>query len=161
MLEESLPEGHELQFYDDSSVSLATVYRLENCLDRVTQRKVWLDSGAFIVIDQTEALVAVDVNFGKSTAKKDEERSSLAVNCEAAVEIARQIRLRNLAGIILVDFINMKKEESYAQLRSVIEQACAADPCRMLFVDFTTLGLGEFTRKKRRLPVVDQMIKMK
>ncbi len=146
-----------VEYYEDKDISLSVLFRLESTMDRLRQRKVWLDSGAFLVIDRTEALVAVDVNFGKSLLKKDEEESCFQVNREAAIEIARQIRLRNLAGIIIVDFINMREESNYERLRDVIAKACADDPCRLQLVDFTRLGLAEFTRKKTSIPIVDQL----
>ena len=146
-----------VRLYSDPSVSLSTLYRIESCLQKLTQKKVWLDSGAYIVIDQTEAMVCIDVNFGKSEHAKDEEQSSFRINCEAAREIARQLRLRNLAGIIVVDFINMRNPDNYEKLREVIKEAGADDPCRLLFVDFTKLGLAELTRKKIQLPVVEQL----
>lgn len=152
-----LSSNVSFEYYDDKDISLSVLYRLETALERLRNRKVWLDSGAFIVIDRTEALVAIDVNFGKSLLKKGEEESCYLVNSEAAIEIINQVRLRNLAGIIIVDFINMLEETNYERLREVIEKACADDPCRMQLVDFTPLGLAEFTRKKTSLPVTDQL----
>jgi ribonuclease G len=152
-----IPADIALKYHEDKDVSLSVLYRLETSLDKLRQKKVWLDSGAFIVIDRTEALVSIDVNFGKSLLKKDEEESCFLINSEAARELVHQMRLRNLAGIIIVDFINMKDEKNYERLREVIEEACADDPCRMQLVDFTQLGLAEFTRKKTSRPVVDQL----
>ena len=107
-----------LRKYADPLLPLHKLYNVENELIRILRERVWLDSGAYLVIQPTEALTVIDVNTGKCVQKRKDEEQFLKVNLEAAREIARQIRLRNLSGIIVVDFINMRGEEpvSYTHL---------------------------------------------
>ena len=107
-LEEISPELKEkLRFYQDKLLPLYKLYRVETALDAIQKEKVWLNSGGFLVIQQTEAFVSIDVNSGKYTGKKKMEETFRKINLEAAAEIGRQLRLRNLSGIILIDFINL------------------------------------------------------
>ena len=101
-------ELDKLNFYEDSLVSLSSVYSLKTLLEDALREKVWLKSGGFLIIQQTEAFVCIDVNSGKFIGKKKEQETYRKINLEAAQEIARQLRLRNLSGIILVDFINIR-----------------------------------------------------
>ncbi len=105
-----------IEYYEDSLLPLARLYNLERELDQALQEKIWLKSGGFLVIQQTEAFVAIDVNTGKHSSKKDAEENYKQINREAALEIARQIRLRNLSGMILIDFINMRDCEDRSDL---------------------------------------------
>ena len=98
----------------------------------------------------------IDVNSGKNTSKKDSEEGALKVNLEAAREAARQIRLRNLSGIILVDFINQKEEENTQKLLHEFKYCLAQDPIQTTLVDMTALGLVEVTRKKIRRPLYEE-----
>ena len=112
-LSEFQPDKLEiLKRYQDKLLPLYKLYSLEGVIDEVCHEKIWLKSGGFLVIQQTEAFVSIDVNSGKYTGKKKAEETYRKINLEAAAEIARQIRLRNLSGIILVDFINMEKPGS-------------------------------------------------
>ncbi len=115
------------------------------------ERIVWLRSGAYLVIEKTEAMNVVDVNTGKAIAgkKTEPEAHFLKINCEAAEEVLRQIRLRDLTGMILVDFINMKLETSNQELIRVLQEGCAQDPLGSRFVDLTGLGIAEIVRSKR------------
>ena len=125
-------------------------------LENLIQRRVYLKSGAYLVIDRTEALCAVDVNSGKSGAHagrgRETEDLRFAVNQEAAEEVFHQIRARNLSGMILIDFINMNPEHTELLGRQ-LRQLCEQDPLTMSFVDFTGLGLAELTRKKTGKPL--------
>ncbi len=105
-----------IEYYEDSLLPLARLYNLERELDQALQEKIWLKSGGFLIIQQTEAFVAIDVNTGKHSSKKDAEENYKQINREAALEIARQLRLRNLSGMILVDFINMKNTNDQSEL---------------------------------------------
>ena len=116
-----------------------------------------MKSGANLVIEQTEALVSIDVNSAHSINGRDKEKAVLKVNMEAAEECARQIRLRNLSGMILVDFINMEEKESYDQLMRHLAQATAQDPMQVKVEDLTALGLVEMTRKKVEVPLFRQL----
>ena len=144
-------DREKLSFYDDKNISLSVLYGLESKLRKALQDKVWLDSGAYLVIQPTEALVSIDVNTGKAIAgKHDTEETFFRVNCEAALEIAAQLRLRNLSGIIIVDFIDMKKEEHRKQLLNVLRDELAKDHITTRLIDMTPLGLVEITRQRIR-----------
>jgi ribonuclease G len=119
-------------------------------LEKALKRKVWLKCGGYIVIDQAEALTAVDVNTGKYVGSTNLEDTVLKTNLEAAVEIARQLRLRNIGGIIIVDFIDMSREEHRQQVLEVLEEEIRKDKTKTNILGITQLGLVEMTRKKVR-----------
>jgi len=154
--DENCPERSDiLRRYFDRSVSFATVYSIDKRVREATERKVYLRSGAFIVIDRTEAMSVIDVNSGKSTAGTNPEAEYLKVNLEAAEEIARQIRLRNLSGMIICDFINMKSEGDNKLLLDTLKDCFSADPMQPAVIDMTALGLVEVTRKKVLRPLYE------
>ena len=109
------------------------------------------------MIEPTEAMTVVDVNTGKNTEKKSREETHFKTNLEAADEIALQLRLRNLSGIIIVDFIDMKQEAYQKTLLKHLGDALAKDPVKAVLVDMTALGLVEITRKKIRKPLYEQI----
>jgi len=111
---------------------------------------VWLKSGGYIVIDHTEALVAIDVNTGKYVGKRDFEETVLKINLEAVGEVVRQIRLRDLGGIIIIDFIDMQDESHRRQVLVALERALAGDRAQTHIVSLSPLGLVEMTRKRTR-----------
>lgn len=139
-------------YYEDE-YPLYKLLSLETEITHLLDRRVWLKSGGFLVIEPTEAMVVIDVNTGKSIGKKRQEEHLLKVNEEAAVEIAKQLRLRNLSGIILVDFINMKQTESRDKLIRTLKSVLHKDKVPSRFVDVTALELYEITRKKIRRPL--------
>lgn len=139
-------------YYEDE-YPLYKLLSLETEIAHLLDRRVWLKSGGFLVIEPTEAMVVIDVNTGKSIGKKRQEEHLLKVNEEAAVEIAKQLRLRNLSGIILVDFINMKQLESRDKLIRTLKSVLHKDKVPSRFVDVTALELYEITRKKIRRPL--------
>ena len=145
-----------LRLYEDD-FPLTALYHLETILSQALSKTVWLKSGGNLVIEPTEALTVIDVNTAKSVSKKTSEETYLKTNLEAAEEIAVQLRLRNLSGIIIVDFIDMKEEESRKILLSALRRAVAADPVKTVLVDMTLLGLVELTRKKIRRPLHEQV----
>lgn len=147
----------KLSFYQDKNCSLMTVYNLPKELTNLKKEKVWMKSGAYLVIEQTEALTVIDVNTGKSMENKTFEEHLLRINSEAAVEACRQMRLRNLSGIIIIDFINMKQPESMMKIQKIIEQELQKDSVPAAFVDITRLGLVELTRKKIRKSLNEQL----
>lgn len=139
---------------------LDAIYQISKTLDRAMKPKVWLKSGAYLVIQPTEALVSIDVNTGKAvTKKKDVQKTFYQINREAALEIARQLRLRNLSGMILIDFIDMTSRQDQQDIMDLLRQAVLRDPVQTTVVDMTKLGLIEVTRKKIRKSLYDQMHK--
>ena len=110
-------------------------------------RKIWLKCGGFITIDKTEALTAIDVNSGKFTGKRDLEKTVLKVNLEATKEIAKQIRLRDIGGIIIIDYIDMENTEDMEQVRNYMIECTKEDRSKVQVMEFTKLGLLEMTRK--------------
>ena len=123
-------------------------FGLENELQQALEPKVWLKSGGSIVIDQTEALVAIDVNTGRYVGSSDLEDTVFRINLEAAREVARQLRLRNLGGIIVVDFIDMEIEENRARLLEVLQEELAHDRAHTLAGPVGSFGLVQLTRKR-------------
>ena len=111
------------------------------------ERKIWLSCGGFITIDKTEALTAIDVNSGKFTGNKNLERTVLKVNREATKEIAKQIRLRDIGGIIIIDYIDMEEEKDKEEIRNYIIECFKQDRSKVQVLEFTKLGLLEITRK--------------
>lgn len=122
-------------------------YSLEKQLKAIENTKVWLKNGAFITIEKTEALVAIDVNSGKFIGKDDAEETITEVNLEAAKEISKQIRLRDISGIIVIDFIDMKKEENKRAVIEEIIKNSKKDRSKVQVEEFTKLNLMEITRK--------------
>ena len=129
------------------------VYGIEEQIARALSRKVWLKCGGFLIFDRTEAMTVVDVNSGKFLGSGGHQNSMMTVNLEAAAEIARQLRLRNLSGIILVDFIDVKDDENKQALMDVLTRETAKDRISVNVVGLTNLGLAEITRKKGREPL--------
>lgn len=153
-METQQPEDlKKLSFYQDPMVSLLKLYQLEKAMDDALGRKVWLKSGGYLVIEPTEALTVVDVNTGKYAGHKNPRDTIKKINLEAAKETARQIRLRNLSGIIIIDFIDMEEEEDQKLLLKSLSQWCEEDPVKTTVVDMTKLNLVEVTRKKLRRPL--------
>jgi ribonuclease G len=123
---------------------------IEREIDRALRRRVWLKSGGYIVIDHTEALVAIDVNTGKYVGKRDLEETILKINLEAVTEVVRQIRLRDLGGIIIIDFIDMERPEHRDQVFKALKRVLADDKARSNVLEISELGLVEMTRKRVR-----------
>lgn len=146
-----IPEKEALlSLYTDEALSLHKLYSLETKIQELLQPKVWMNSGSYLVIEQTEAMYVIDVNSGKNTAKKKSDSYVLSINLEAAREIMRQIRLRNLSGIIIVDFINMEEKFMQEQLMQELKALARLDRIQTTIVDMTPLGLIEITRKKTK-----------
>lgn len=152
-----LPEKlNLLELYDDPSFPLDKLYSTQTVLDKALMERAWLKTGGYLVIQPTEALTVIDVNSGKATSRSDSEEGAMKVNLEAAREAARQIRLRNLSGIIVIDFINLKEEENTRKLLQEFRYFLAKDPIQTTLVDMTPLGLVEVTRKKVRRPLYEE-----
>jgi ribonuclease G len=125
-------------------------YHIDTAVSKALARKVWLKSGGYLVFDKTEALTVIDVNTGKYVGKNTLEETMLKTNEEAALTVAKQIRLRNISGIILIDFIDMKDTSHKERLLSVLREAVKKDSSKVTVVGMTNLGLVELTRKKVR-----------
>lgn len=144
------PELKSRVVYFDPDEDILQVYGLEADLERAFRRKVWLRCGGYIVIDQTEALTAIDVNTGKFVGSTSLSKTVLTANLEAAQEIARQLRLRNIGGIIIIDFIDMDDPADQAQVISTLQEYLKRDKVKVNVLGLTKLGLVEMTRKKVR-----------
>ncbi len=155
--EELLSAGIDARLYEDENLPLSSLYSLNSALSEALSRRVWLKSGGNILIEPTEAMTVIDVNTGKTAGKKSFKETVLKTNLEAAGEIAVQLRLRNLSGIIVIDFIDMEAEEDRQTLLSAFRKLLAQDPVPARLVDMTPLGLVEVTRKKLQKPLHEQV----
>ena len=124
-------------------------YSINSQIERALDRKVYLDSGAYIIIEKTEALISIDVNTGQNTGNKTSQEIIFQTNLEATKEIARQIKLRNLAGIIIIDFIDMKKFSNKKRILEKFKKYLSKDKVEINSVEYTNLGLIQFTRKRQ------------
>lgn len=137
----------EIPLYTDE-YTLTLRYSLASLLEKTLSKRAYLKSGAYLVIEPTEAMTVIDVNSGNSIKGKNAEEQFLKINIEAAKEIARQLRLRNISGIVMIDFINMKEESHNHELMKNLAEYVRTDPVRTTVVDMTKLGLVELTRQK-------------
>lgn len=137
----------EIPLYTDE-YTLTLRYSLASLLEKTLSKRAYLKSGAYLVIEPTEAMTVIDVNSGKSIKGKNAEEQFLKINIEAAKEIARQLRMRNISGIVMIDFINMKEESHNHELMKNLAEYVRTDPVRTTVVDMTKLGLVELTRQK-------------
>lgn len=140
----------DVKLYEDSLLPLYKLYNIEGLLNDVSLRKVWLKSGAYLVIDYTEAMTVIDVNTGKCEKGKNKEDTILKINLEAAIEAMRQIKLRNISGIIIIDFIDMAKDEAKEALLNQLIDEAKKDNIKTSIMGLTRLNLVEITRKKIR-----------
>lgn len=151
----------KIRFYENDAISLGTLYSFETQIQRAISERVWMKSGAYLIIQPTEALTVIDVNSGKNTSGKNAEEYYYKINLEAVSEIARQLRLRNISGIVIVDFINMAKEEQRKELMHQFRLFLKEDPVPVRLVDITKLGLVELTRKKERKTLLEQVAQLR
>lgn len=145
--------------YENRLMPLSDLYSIETTVTKALHKTIWMKSGAYLVIQITEALTAIDVNTGKAENRRRETDFFRRINLEAAKEAARQIRLRNLSGIILIDFINMKDEDDTNCICRALDDSLKKDPIHAEIIDITKLQLVEITRKKVRRPF-EEMINM-
>ena len=143
ILEELQENNIKLELKQD----LMEKYELEKQIEKARQRKIWLNCGGFITIDSTEALVAIDVNSGKFTGKSTLEDTVYKVNYEATIEIAKQLRLRDIGGIIIIDYIDMQKTENKEKIEKLLRETLKQDRAKTQVEGFTKLNLMELTRK--------------
>lgn len=140
-------EGTKIKLELEEKEDILDTHNIRNQIEKLENRKIWLKCGGFITIDKTEALVAIDVNSGKYTGKESREQTVLKVNKEASVEIAKQLRLRDIGGIIIIDYIDMEKEESKKQVIKELRDNLKKDRSKTQILEFTKLNLLEMTRK--------------
>lgn len=131
----------------EENTNLLEKYELKSQIEKTKQRKIWLNCGGFITIDPTEALVAIDVNSGKYTGKTSLEDTVYRVNYEATIEIAKQLRLRDIGGIIIIDYIDMKDAENKEKIEKLLKETLKQDRAKTQVEGFTKLNLMELTRK--------------
>lgn len=152
----------KLRFYQDEALSLSSLYSFQKVIKEALSSQIWLKSGAFLVIEPTETLTVIDVNTGKSVnGKKTGDAMFLSINLEAAAECMHQLRLRNLSGMIMIDFINMESKENNEKLMSYVRELAKKDRVPVTVVDMTGLKLVELTRKKVKKPLHEQITSAK
>ncbi len=149
--------GIKIELYKDRLLPLNKLYSIETGLDEALKDKVWLKSGGFLYIEQTRALCSIDVNTGKNTKNSDKETTFYECNMEATEEIARQIRLRNISGIIVIDYINMTEERHLNQVVGYLKKLICMDTVKTKVHDVTGLSLVELTRQKELKPLKDMV----
>ena len=147
MIKKENKEYKDLQIVVKSEETIFDIYDLEQQIQKINNRKIWLKCGGFITIDKTEALTAIDVNTGKYTGNKTMEDTVFKVNKEATIEIAKQLRLRDIGGIIIIDYIDMQKEEDKNIIEELLKQEVKKDRSKTQIEGFTKLDLMELTRK--------------
>ena len=148
-------QAKKIVHYQDELLPMEKLYSMEHRLSEALGERVWMKSGAYLIIQPTEALTVIDVNSGKNETGKKKEAAVLKVNLEAARETARQLRLRNISGIIIVDFINMEEESSRQQVMEELNRCLLQDPVHARAIDMTKLYLVEITRKKVEKPLTE------
>lgn len=156
-IREEFPTMENVEFYQDSRIPLEKLYSVETRLKEALDERVWLKSGAYLVIQQTEALTVIDVNSGKIQKKNPKDDIYHEINKEAAKEIALQLRLRNLSGIIVIDFISQNTKEQDSELLMYLNSLVKQDSVKTSVIDMTPLGLVEVTRKKIHKSLKEQL----
>jgi ribonuclease G len=153
-IETFMPKLRNQVFLYDETEPIFDAYRIEIQISEALGRKVWLKSGGYIVIDETEALTAIDVNTGKYVGQRNLEDTILKTNLEAVKEIVYQLRLRNIGGIIVIDFIDMEKKDHRDKVFHALVEAMKADRARTNILKISDLGVVEMTRKRTRESIV-------
>ena len=147
----------KIELYNEKT-AIFDKYNVNSELEKALKEVVWLDCGGYLVIQRTEALISIDVNTGKNTGSCNLEETVLETNLEAAEEIPRQLRLRNLSGIIIIDFIDMKVDEDKKKVLQVLEKNLKKDRVKNNVIHFTDLGLVEMTRKRVGRPLLNYFL---
>jgi ribonuclease G len=133
-------------------------HAIEEKIEKALDRRVWLRSGGYIIIERTEALTAIDVNTGRFVGKRNQEETIVKTNLEAAQEVVRQLRLRNVGGIIIIDFIDMEKESDRKKVYDALRDALKKDKARTNILKISELGLVEMTRQRTRESLENQLL---
>ncbi|MFH1016956.1 MAG: Rne/Rng family ribonuclease [Pseudomonadota bacterium] len=145
-----LPKGnYNVEFYR-GRIPIFEYYKIDPQIEKALAKKVWLKSGGYLVVDQTEALTSIDVNTGRFVGSKNLEETILKTNLEAVKEIVAQLRLRNIGGLIILDFIDMDRKQNRAKVYRAFEDALADDKAKTNVLQISELGLVEMTRKRTR-----------
>ncbi|MFJ7744215.1 Rne/Rng family ribonuclease [Peribacillus sp. NPDC097295] len=144
--------------YESGPKNIFSERNLDNQVEKALKKVVWLDNGSYLIFEETEAFTVIDVNSGKFTGKVEKEATLFAVNAAAAKEVARQLRLRNISGIILIDFINMEKAEHKLEIINLVKKEAARDEMRVKVVGFTELGILQVTRKRTSPALSETML---
>ena len=142
----------KLRLYSDPMITLGQLVSLEKTLAEAGGRRVWLENGAYLIIERTEAMTVIDVNSGKDEKDAKSLQAAEAINREAAREIARQLLLRNISGMVMIDFINMKRKGAETELLNYMRELTEPDPVYVKVLDITPLGIMELTRRRIRRP---------
>ena len=145
-----------IKFYDGGTPIFET-FGVQKQIDDAFHRQVWLKCGGYIVIDETEALVAIDVNTGRNKGGRDVEKTILQTNLEAADEIARQMRLRNIGGLIIGDFIDMKSRKDQQAVYKLMKERLKRDKAKTHVLPISALGLMEMTRQRAQESLSDSI----
>ena len=133
------------------------IHNIEEQISKSLNKKVWLKSGGHLAIDHTEAMSVIDVNSGRYIGKKDHEENSLKINIEAAAECAKQLRLRDIGGLVVIDFIDMVKPENRKKVYDFFKRELKKDSAKVATTEFSTFGLLEMTRQRVRQNLLDTM----
>ena len=150
LIEKCIKENEELKSVELKVKDIEPIelgYNIPKQIEKISERKIWLKSGGFITIDKTEALIAIDVNTGKYIGEKNLEDTVFKVNKEATIEIAKQIRLRDIGGIIIIDYIDMVNNENKEKIENLLKEELKKDRTKTQVEGFTKLDLMELTRK--------------
>lgn len=146
---------NNIKLHNDPMIRMSVLYGMEKMIDLITNKKVWLPCGGNIVIEPTEALTVIDVNSGKYISKGNREDTILNINLEALDEIIYQINARNLSGIIIIDFINMKDDKNKTILQHECKLRFDSSDSKVIYVEYTKLGLVEATRPKKNINIYE------
>ncbi|MEH7074199.1 Rne/Rng family ribonuclease [Neobacillus drentensis] len=146
----------KLSYYNGKE-NIFSVHNVEHEIDKALKRIVWLEHGAYLIFDETEALTIIDVNTGKFSGKTDYQETVLKTNTLAAIEVVRQLRLRDIGGIVLIDFIDMTREKDKQSILSLIESEVSKDQRRTKIIGFTPLGILQMTRKKTKVTLSEAL----
>ena len=154
--EDALEIGNALEHYRKRE-PLFKESGIDNSMMKLLRKKAWLKSGAYLIIERTEAMVVVDVNSGKFVGKKNHEQNSVKINLEACREIARQLRLRDLSGLVVIDFIDMREESNRKKIYYELRKELKKDRAKVAISPISDFGLLEMTRQRIRLSLLDSM----
>ena len=149
--------GYQLHRMTVTQGSPLVIFNIPVLLEKALAKKVFLKSGGFLYVETTEAMTVIDVNSGKNIRERSHEEGALEQNLEAAREIARLLRLRNISGMIMIDFISMKKSQNEQAVMAELRKCSVNDSCRVNVVDITKLGIVEMTREKKSPPLSEQL----